>query len=162
MALGLFVMYDVGLFSIVPIKSRPVVSFSLEEALIAYNEINANAKPIYGFLSALVAAVPSVIYYFLLPEIGIARIPSELAAIPPLAIGLTARFVGRVFKLSHRIPIGFVSMIVYGIGCYFVLDATMWIGLPASFVAGVSFSKIRLERIHHFAFDQIELGRIKL
>ncbi|GAB4196045.1 MAG: hypothetical protein Tsb002_29100 [Wenzhouxiangellaceae bacterium] len=133
--------------------------FSDEEMANSLIELKKNASPAYGFFAALFALIPAISMYFLFAHMGGALY--IMLAIPPAIVGLAARFVGRCYKVKHRLPVGFLGAVVHLVGCYLLqLNPILYLMTPVAFAISVNVSKVKLERVHIWALNQEELGKL--
>ena len=133
--------------------------YTIEEMESAYSYINKNAKPLLAFIGALTGLIPAFGLYFLYSDMG--AILWVMLALPPLVIGLFSKFVGRTYKATHRISVGVVGALVHLAGCYmFQLNPIAYLMVPVAFVISMTSAKIKLDRVHHAAILQADLGKI--
>lgn len=122
-------------------------------------DLKKNAKPIYGLLAAIFALLPGTAMYFFFAEMG--GILYVMLAIPPAIVGFTARFVGRCYTFKHRLPVGLVGAVVHLIGCFLLqLNPFIYLMTPVAFVIALTVAKVKLERVHIWALDQEQLGKL--
>ncbi|ALO42768.1 hypothetical protein PP2015_2271 [Pseudoalteromonas phenolica] len=133
--------------------------FSEDEMVSALIALRENEKPVYGFFAAFFALIPAVSMYFLFADMGGALY--VMFAIPPAMVGFAARFVGRSYKFKHRLPVGFLGVFAHLVGCYLLsLNPFLYLMAPVAFVISASVAKVKLERVHIWALDQEEMGKI--
>ncbi|WP_152614540.1 hypothetical protein [Pseudoalteromonas luteoviolacea] len=133
--------------------------FSEKEMISALIELKENEKTCLWLLCCIFFFDPAVSMYFLFAEIGGALF--IMLAIPPAVVGFAARFVGRSYKLKHRLPVGCLGALVHLVGCYLLsFNPFIYLMAPVAFVISASVAKVKLERVHIWALDQEELGKI--
>ena len=135
--------------------------YTQDEMRRAYLEIEQNAKPSHALIAGIIGAVPAIAFYaFISLDAYVAIV---FLAIPAAIIGLFARFVGRTYRLKHRLPIGAIAALIHVFGCYMIgLHILSYVLTPVAFAIAVTLSSIKLEDIHHMAITQIEAGILKL
>lgn len=133
--------------------------FSIEEMEAAFTEINEHANPLLAFLGALSGSLPAIMVYFLFTEMG--GVLLVLMFLSPLIIGYFARFVGRTYKAKHRLAVGFVGATVYILGCViFGMNPLMYLLVPVAFGIAMSTAKIKLYRVHEWAIEWEQNGKL--
>lgn len=137
------------------------MKYSQDEMRRAFLEIESEAKPKSALIAAAIGAVPAIAFYALLSINNYLLL--VLLVIPPLIIALFARFVGKTYRLKHRLPIGAIAAVIHIFGCYILnLSPLIYLLAVVAFVIGVQFSCIKLEQIHYFAIDKIDDGLLDL
>jgi VIT1/CCC1 family predicted Fe2+/Mn2+ transporter len=140
-------------------KSEYVLRYSNEEMEKALAEINRNQKPVLAFFASLVGAVPAIAMYFFFAQMG--GVLYLMLALPPAFVGLFGRFVGRTYKIKHRVSVGIVGAFVHIIGCLLLqFNPLIYLLTPVAFLIAMSVAKIKLERIHSLAILQADLGKL--
>ena len=133
--------------------------YTQEEMQLAYDDISRKTKPMGAIFGALVGVIPALALYLFFSVIGGHYL--LLLIIPPAVIGFFARFVGRTYKLSHRIPVGLIGAIVHIIGCYIMGGSVIVYALtPVAFGISVIVAKTKLEEVHEWALYQAEIGKL--
>lgn len=133
--------------------------YSKEEMERALAEINSNQKPVLAFFASLIGAMPAITMYLFFAQMGGAIY--LMLVLPPAFVGLFARFVGRTYKIKHRISVGIVGASVHVIGCLLLLfNPLIYLLTPVAFVIAMSVAKIKLERIHSDAILHADLGKL--
>ncbi len=133
--------------------------FTNEEMEAAYTEINEKADPKRAFGGALAGVIPALVLYFIFAMMG--GLLWVMLALPPMVIGFFARFVGRTYKHKHRLPVGAVGAIVHVLGCFLLgLNPMAYLLAPVAFGIAMVTAKIKLYRVHIWALDMAEQGKI--
>ena len=134
---------------------------SNEEMEAALLVLYKNEKPIYAFLGALIGGAVGISFFVFFSAMD--AIIVFMLAVPPICIGLFARFTGSVFKIKHRLPIGVIGAIVHIAGCYLLqLSPLAYILTPVAFGIAMQLSKIKLNRVQSYALYQEEIGGISV
>ncbi|MEM5550066.1 hypothetical protein WNY63_04905 [Pseudoalteromonas neustonica] len=133
--------------------------FSIEEMEAAFTEINEHANPKLALLGALSGSLPAIAVYFLFMEMG--GLLLIMLFLSPLIIGYFARFVGRTYKVKHRISVGVIGALVYIIGCILLgLGPLYYLLVPVAFGVAMTTAKIKLYRVHEWAIEWEENGKL--
>ncbi len=131
--------------------------YTHEEMELALTELTKNAKPMHGFVAALFACIPTAALCYVISTM--AAIPLVVLIIPPLIIGLTARFVGRTYRIKHRLPIGIIGAAMYLLYWGVLqLNPAFTLLLPIAFYISFFTAKIKLKPVDIWALEEQELG----
>lgn len=131
--------------------------YTHEEMELALAELTKNAKPMHGFVAALFACMPTTALCYVISTMT--AIPLVTLIIPPVIIGLTARFVGRTYYIKHRLPIGMIGAAMYLISLGILqLNPAFTLLLPITFYIAFSTAKIKLNPVDIWALEGLELG----
>ena len=126
--------------------------FSNEEMKTAYEELIRKESPSGAILGAFIGSIPAACVYLLIEDIRIAAI--LLFLLPPLIVGVTAKFLGKTHKTKHRIPVGSIAVCLHITGCFYLeLNPLYYLLTPLIF--GISFvsARIHLNRVDEWALE---------
>ncbi len=135
------------------------MKYSQEELQQAWQELRSKQSMLSGTMAALIMCLPCLLMYaFLSTIMQLALL--WLLLLPPLLVGLAARYAGRLFSLSARLPTAVIAgalhcsavWLFFGWGLLIVLLA------PVAAGAALAVSKIRLNRLQQHAVIRAEMG----
>ncbi|KAA3649536.1 MAG: hypothetical protein DWP95_02040 [Proteobacteria bacterium] len=114
-----------------------------------------------GFFAALVAAVPALAVYLFFGQMSVILV--LFLALPPLMIGYAAQFVGRCYKIKHRLPIGVLGASAHIFGCVVLqVHPFYYLLTPIAFMLSVMVAKVKLKRVDIWAIEEYEMGKINI
>lgn len=135
------------------------MKYSIEELEVAFAEVSKNSNPLYAFVGAVIGALPGLALFFLFGEMGGALF--IMLALPPIMIGLFAKFIGRTYEVKPRISVGIVAAALHVLGCYLIgFGPIIYLLTPVAFAVAFTFAKVKLEGIHASAVTAAEFGKL--
>ena len=136
------------------------MKLSKEELKNIYDEVNSRANPTKALFGALIGVIPAACIYILY---GFAdRIYIVLMVIPPIVIGISARYFGQCYSIKHRIPAGIVGAILYVVACLVLLQHQgVSVLAPVAFAVTFTFAKVKLNKNEARAVSAANLGVIE-
>ncbi|RUO29573.1 hypothetical protein [Aliidiomarina soli] len=133
------------------------MKYSIEEMQHAYAELNKKERPLAAFFGAIGGALPVAALYLLFGEMG--GVLAVMLLLPPVVIGLFARYTGFPYRLKVRLPIGLIAMILHIAGCWLLqLNPLLYLLAPVCAGIAISMSKVKLSKLQDLAIDRAKMG----